>query len=87
MQFLGKFGKIVCWRPPESWCPLLGEILDPPLVAELERHLREPPLRTQFPDLIFLENLAKSHAPYLPRARTTENPGSVPDDKEDLACR
>ena len=25
MQFLGKFGKIVCWRP------LLGEILDPPL--------------------------------------------------------
>ena len=32
MQFLGKFGKIVCWRPPlESWHPLLGEILDPPL--------------------------------------------------------
>ena len=33
MQFLGKFGKIVCWRPPppESWRPLLGEILDPPL--------------------------------------------------------
>ena len=28
MQFLGKFGKIVCWRPPG---PLLGEILDPPL--------------------------------------------------------
>ena len=32
MQFLGKFGKIVCWRPPESWRPLLGEILDPPLL-------------------------------------------------------
>ena len=31
MQFLGKFAKIVCWRPPESWRPLLGEILDPPL--------------------------------------------------------
>ena len=31
MQFLGKFGKIVCWCPPESWRPLLGEILDPPL--------------------------------------------------------
>ena len=31
MQFLGKFGKIVCWRPPECWRPLLGEILDPPL--------------------------------------------------------
>ena len=31
MQFLGKFGKIVCWRPPGSWHPLLGEILDPPL--------------------------------------------------------
>ena len=33
MQFLGKFGKIVCWHPPplESWRPLLGEILDPPL--------------------------------------------------------
>ena len=26
MQFLGKFGKIVCW------CPLLGEILDLPLI-------------------------------------------------------
>ena len=26
MQFLGNFGKIVCWRP------LLGEILDPPLI-------------------------------------------------------
>ena len=32
MQFLGKFGKIVCWRPPlESWRPLLGENVDPPL--------------------------------------------------------
>ena len=29
MQFLGKFGKIVCWRPLESWRPHLGEILDP----------------------------------------------------------
>ena len=35
MQFLGKFGKIVCWRPPPrgSWRPLLGEILDPPLAC------------------------------------------------------
>ena len=32
MQFLGKFGKIVNWRPPpESWHRHLGEILDPPL--------------------------------------------------------
>ena len=31
MQFLGNFGKIICWRPPGSWRPLLGEILDPPL--------------------------------------------------------
>ena len=31
MHFLGNFGKIVCWRPPESWRPHLGEILDPPL--------------------------------------------------------
>ena len=33
IQFLGKFGKIVCWRPSPlgSWRPLLGEILDPPL--------------------------------------------------------
>ena len=31
MQFLGNFGKIVCWRP------LLGEILDPPLVTALLR--------------------------------------------------
>ena len=34
MQFLGKFGKIVCWCPLESWRPLLGEILDPPLASE-----------------------------------------------------
>ena len=33
MQFLGKFGKIVCWRPPGSWRPLLGEILDPALLG------------------------------------------------------
>ena len=32
MQFFGKFGNFVCWRPPPgSWRPLLGEILDPPL--------------------------------------------------------
>ena len=32
MQFLGKFGKFLCLRPPPgSWCPLFGEILDPPL--------------------------------------------------------
>ena len=30
MQFLGKFGKIVCWRPSPP-----GEILDPPLVLIL----------------------------------------------------
>ena len=35
MQFLGKFGKIVCWRPLGSWRPLLGEILDPPLKSIL----------------------------------------------------
>ena len=32
MQFWGKFGKIVCWRPLlEGWRPHLGEILDLPL--------------------------------------------------------
>ena len=31
MQFWGNFGKIVCWRPLEGWCPHLGEILDSPL--------------------------------------------------------
>ena len=31
MQFLGKFCKIVCWRPPGSWRPHLEEILTPPL--------------------------------------------------------
>ena len=30
VQFLGKFAKIVCWRPLEGWRPHLGEILDPP---------------------------------------------------------
>ena len=34
MPFLGKFGKIVCWRPLESWRPLLGEILDTPLQCQ-----------------------------------------------------
>ena len=43
MQFLGKFGNIVCWRPPppESWRPLLGEILDPPLKT-VHKGLRGP---------------------------------------------
>ena len=31
MQFLVKFGKIVCWHPPGCWRLLLGGILDPPL--------------------------------------------------------
>ena len=34
-QFLGEFGKVVCWRlppPPEGWRSHLGEILDPPLM-------------------------------------------------------
>ena len=29
--FWGKFGKILCWHPPEGWLSHLGEILDPPL--------------------------------------------------------
>ena len=28
VQFLGKFGKIVCWCPLEGWCPHLRDILD-----------------------------------------------------------
>ena len=32
MQFLGKYGKIICWRPLGSCRPLFGEILDPPLM-------------------------------------------------------
>ena len=32
MQFLGKIGQIVCWRPPLwGWRPPVWEILDPPL--------------------------------------------------------
>ena len=33
IQFLGKFGKMLCWRPLEGWRHLLGEILDPTLLA------------------------------------------------------
>ena len=33
MQFWGKFGEIICWRPVEGWRPHLGEILDPPLAS------------------------------------------------------
>ena len=41
MQFLGKSSKFVCWRPPpplppkKCWCPLLREILDPPLLIDI----------------------------------------------------
>ena len=28
VQFLGKFGKIICWYPLEGWCPHLRDILD-----------------------------------------------------------
>ena len=38
IQFLGKFGKIMCWRPLEGWPPLLGEILDPPLAIHFKRN-------------------------------------------------
>ena len=31
LQFWGKFGKIVCWRPPGELAPPPREILDPPL--------------------------------------------------------
>ena len=36
MQFLGKFGKIICWRPPGSWRPLIGEILDLSLECNID---------------------------------------------------
>ena len=39
MQFLGKFGKIVFWGPLESWRPLLGKILDPPLNTVNVQHI------------------------------------------------
>ena len=36
MQFFGKSGKCVCWRPLlEGWRPLLREILDAPLQLSL----------------------------------------------------
>ena len=35
IQFLGKIGKIVCWRPLEGWRSHFGEILDPPLIIFL----------------------------------------------------
>ena len=39
MQFLGKFGKIVCCTPPEGWRPNLWEILDLPLHGYCYRSL------------------------------------------------
>ena len=36
MQFLGKSGYFVCWRPPRSWRPLLRGILYPPLLSTLK---------------------------------------------------
>ena len=38
MQFLEEFGKIVYWRPLESWRPHLREILDPPLQTVFHHH-------------------------------------------------
>ena len=31
MQFFGKFGNFLCWRPLDGWRPLLRGILDPPV--------------------------------------------------------
>ena len=39
MQFLGKSGLFVCWRPPGVGVPLLRGILYPPLEAEGLHHL------------------------------------------------
>ena len=41
-RFFGKFGKIVCWRPPPGWRPLLRGILDLPLrpLCILQIHVR-----------------------------------------------
>ena len=40
MQFSGNFNKIVFWRPPWKLAPLLGEILDPPLLLTIFLLLR-----------------------------------------------
>ena len=42
MQFLAKFGKIVCWRPPRGWRPTSGEILDPPMLKEKNSSQLQP---------------------------------------------
>ena len=43
MQFLGKFGEIVCCPPLESWRPNLGEILDPSLLCPGEKSQLDHP--------------------------------------------
>ena len=65
MQFLDKFCKIVCWRPPGSWRPLLGEILDPPLTCclKMSRQLEPPANQIFFNVIRFLKNLAKYSLP------------------------
>ena len=36
VQFVGEFGKIICWRPLNGWRPQLGKTLDLPVfLAEL----------------------------------------------------
>ena len=37
MQFSGKIGQIIGWRPPWGWRTLLWEILDPPLILTLKK--------------------------------------------------
>ena len=59
MQFLGKFGKIVCWRPLEIWSPHLREILDPPLAKHVLGDTRpHAKLAGTFSHLLMMEEIS-----------------------------
>ena len=60
MQFLGKSGKFVCWRPPRSWRPLLREILYPPLAPEILDLL----VSLQYIEMIFVITYSLPELPY-----------------------
>ena len=78
MQFSRKYGKIVSWRPPPgSWCPVLGEILDPPLrgthnqwskeVKWSAMALKHRAIITRSPKLDISDSAKKSHCPWGPK--------------------
>ena len=65
MQFFGKFGKIVGWRPSqEGWCPLLQGIIDKPLKMNINETPISDIITLRF---LVLECLQATFLQFLPK--------------------